>query len=974
MARWPWQRRDTISIERATAVTASASRVRVDDRLEVERIRRAEQPWQSEAADYAKHLGEVRFAYSYASDVISRMRLFPAVQPVPDEDPFPADDETSPVPAPIAAQARANLANLKSRQGGQAELVRRGAWQLGTTGECYLTGESDDAGDDWRVRSIFEMRPGPSGWFEIHSGLGDSPQALPAEAMVARLWQPDPDYGQLADSSLRGVLASCRLLNVLDRGLNAQGLSRIGAGILAVPNELFTLQNGTDGKTMTLTGLADDLMDAMVTPTSDDGHPGSVTPMLVSGAADKLEQLRHIDLGRQFDEKTVEIIEKQIRRIAQGLPVPAEVVTGYADLNHWTGWLVSEEALKQIEPLVVTLCWALTVGYLRPSLEAAGVPAEWVSRLMVWYDPTPVVSRADMGKTATTGLEQFALSAKAWREHNNFSEDDAPTDDEVMRRLGIKRSILTAELSESLLRYTDPGFAPAPEEPTGDVPAPVDEETPPAEEDTGPPPAERPTARALAAAAGDFTTGVMVAFYPPPDLAAQLAVDGGLAVEDLHLTLAYLGDIAALDDAQQQTLLDVVTTYATGTDPVTGVVSGVGRFAGSDPDLGDAVYASVDCPDLPTWRQGLFDALVAAGLPVSETHGFTPHITLTYIPADEPTPVERLDLVDVTFASVAVVLGETRTDVTLGAPAVTAAADQGDPLADLGARLSSSDRLLRERLAGAADAAMTAALERAGAKARTAAMRSPRPGTTRAQREAQVAALLDGVPLSRAAAQIGKTALTAAGVDDAELLDGAFDQLGVLFLAWAAAAQAAAIDDATAALDVDDADTGAIRTAQADDRDSAWSWLNTALLAHAAARLFDPDPTPDAGEFDPTSAVPTGVLREAIARAGGWASDASSPDEPPSGLATGPRLRGFLAEHGVAARSWRWVYGSAPRKNFEPHRALAGVEFTRFDDPKLANSSGWPAVSHLHPGDHLGCQCDFVPVFARVAVPELQPA
>jgi 2'-5' RNA ligase len=122
---------------------------------------------------------------------------------------------------------------------------------------------------------------------------------------------------------------------------------------------------------------------------------------------------------------------------------------------------------------------------------------------------------------------------------------------------------------------------------------------------------------------------------------------------DLHLTLAYLGDVADLPDPER--LKRVVAGFAAIAPEVEGEVSGVGRFANGE----RPVYASFDAPTLPDWRHRLVQHLRMAGYPPDATHGFTPHITLAYpigpVPLDVlPTPV--------TFGTVTLALGGDRYD------------------------------------------------------------------------------------------------------------------------------------------------------------------------------------------------------------------------------------------------------------------------------------------------------------------------
>lgn len=155
-------------------------------------------------------------------------------------------------------------------------------------------------------------------------------------------------------------------------------------------------------------------------------------------------------------------------------------------------------------------------------------------------------------------------------------------------------------------------------------------------------------------------TGAMVALFPSAALAKKLALPGGEPAADLHVTLAFLGKAADIDgDAVIAAVKRAVQEYG----PMKGEISGVGRF--SIPD-GDAFYASVDLPDLPSFRQGLLAALDTEKAPADKKHGFSPHMTLAYIDADEEIPLDRMEPVPVTFDSVVVALGDERTHIMFG--------------------------------------------------------------------------------------------------------------------------------------------------------------------------------------------------------------------------------------------------------------------------------------------------------------------
>lgn len=150
-------------------------------------------------------------------------------------------------------------------------------------------------------------------------------------------------------------------------------------------------------------------------------------------------------------------------------------------------------------------------------------------------------------------------------------------------------------------------------------------------------------ATTTAPATPDHTDSIMVCLKPADPVAASLA----LAVPDatppgeLHVTLAYLGETSAYKDSGEDTLLAAVTKAVAGAPAVfTGEVSGTGMFKAADDDAARPFVALVDIPGLSDFQTQLSTAIDAAGLEVSRNHGFTPHMTLAYVGAEDTAPTD----------------------------------------------------------------------------------------------------------------------------------------------------------------------------------------------------------------------------------------------------------------------------------------------------------------------------------------------
>lgn len=148
--------------------------------------------------------------------------------------------------------------------------------------------------------------------------------------------------------------------------------------------------------------------------------------------------------------------------------------------------------------------------------------------------------------------------------------------------------------------------------------------------------------------AASAQASAMICLVPPPALADGLRVQPvpGVAPEapgDVHLTLLYypagFTDAAATDRALRM--------FAAARQPLTGTISGLARFS-ADAQDGDPLVVLPDVPGLPDLRHAL---IAAAPIGWSDTHGFTPHMTVAYMAPDVVPPVRRVTPRPVTFDS-----------------------------------------------------------------------------------------------------------------------------------------------------------------------------------------------------------------------------------------------------------------------------------------------------------------------------------
>jgi len=159
-------------------------------------------------------------------------------------------------------------------------------------------------------------------------------------------------------------------------------------------------------------------------------------------------------------------------------------------------------------------------------------------------------------------------------------------------------------------------------------------------------------------------TGMMVAFTLDPKTSQQLTIPGGEPPEDMHITLAYLGDTTDFMGNIDH-LVGTIDLFARTMQPLSGRVSGIGRFITDGQDV-TPVYASVDMEGLQSFHDELLDVLTSMGYEPASTFTYNPHITLAYIDSDAPMPVEDISNVPLHFDTLCLAVGDTRHFFKLG--------------------------------------------------------------------------------------------------------------------------------------------------------------------------------------------------------------------------------------------------------------------------------------------------------------------
>lgn len=447
--------------------------------------------WQFEAWAFYDDLGEFNSGVTWLGQMMSRVRLRAArLDPGLDEPSI-----TDVKPDDLAAKM---VNDLAGGIGGQSQMMKNLVVQLSVPGECYLVGEQMGNSFNWMVRSNEEVRATTGKFQVVGSRIPNINWVdLGPESLVVRVWRQHPRYFHIADSPARSARPIMRELDLVNRHIMAQYLSRVAsAGLLVIPEEAsFPVReefaDEPDPMSMEFVELAAEAI----------GKPGTasaIVPLLMRVPSELADKIRHLDFTLKIDEKVIEKRDSAINRLANKLDIPAEVLTGMGKVNHWTAWQLDEGALKtHIAPMAELICHSLTTGYLQPRLAASG--EKDVGRWVIWYDMSELAIRPDRSANAQSAYDSFELSGAALRREGGFDEDDKPDANELKEQALkslLKMPALAAAALDALTGSTVlalPTESPAPsgsDEPAKD-PAPKE-----APGDPGPPSTENKTPKA----------------------------------------------------------------------------------------------------------------------------------------------------------------------------------------------------------------------------------------------------------------------------------------------------------------------------------------------------------------------------------------------------------------------------------------------------------------------------------------------
>lgn len=459
-------------------MTASAVRINLSDSRQVEATARRlkNDTWQEDAWEYYDLIGEVHFTANLIASVLSRIRLYPAL--ITDSSTVPSNlAAIKDYDARIMGIAGDSLDVLSTGNGGISGLLRDAGLNLFVAGECYLVQEppslTKGIPERWQIRSVSEIvvektRDGETTHIKPRrDSVRDDFIDIPNRNFCARMWRNHPRYSEEADSSIRGILEFLEELLVANREARVAARSRLGNGILGIPDDFDAIyqSDGDMDETGEMAELSDDvqdsfqeaLIDALGAPNKDETDGSALIPTILRGPKEAIAAIKHISIGKNFDPDAQARADHVLDRVLAGMDIPKDVVTGLASVKYSNAITIEETLYKaHIEPMILMIVDQLTEAFYRPMLLQNGVDPEIVRKSVLWYDPSAVTTKPSKADAASEGFDKGILSEAAWRRAHGFPESDAPTQNEKAWKLAQQQGLISEPIMEALIKFNIP--------------------------------------------------------------------------------------------------------------------------------------------------------------------------------------------------------------------------------------------------------------------------------------------------------------------------------------------------------------------------------------------------------------------------------------------------------------------------------------------------------------------------------------
>jgi hypothetical protein len=198
-------------------------------------------------------------------------------------------------------------------------------------------------------------------------------------------------------------------------------------------------------------------------------------PLVSTVKGDLISKITHMEFGRDLDQMIQPLRDACVLRLAVGMDLPPEKLTGSGDINHWGQWSITEDFAKQyIAPKLELVAAALTTYYLAPALRARRRNPK---PFAIYFDLNRLLPNQITVDNAEKAYTAGLLRERTYMEVLGFSVSDIADNDERARMLltdMLKRGNpqTLAEVAAAIAALY-PGISIQPLTPTGGLGPPV---------------------------------------------------------------------------------------------------------------------------------------------------------------------------------------------------------------------------------------------------------------------------------------------------------------------------------------------------------------------------------------------------------------------------------------------------------------------------------------------------------------------
>lgn len=457
-------RRMSTEQQMANALVAAAESM--SKRLEMSNGQIGES-WQTEVMELFYRVPELRTAARITGRAMSQCRLILA-RVGTNGEPIPLDIGTPENPGKDADHPGVKLLNkFAGGAGGQAALLDQMGVLFTTTGEGVVIGKVNpndvNLAEDFDTLQAYSPTQVVSRNKTITVKLDDSTRSDKTVNeedgyTAVRIWRPDPFKSWNADSAAKSSISLLREIALYDDRIRATAISRLaGPGILFVDEDL-TLPVSTKEDEPKEDGHLDPfmvfMMEVMSLAMQNQDSAAARVPILVR-AKDPEKAAKLLTFDSPFDDKILELRESALGRFAVAVDMPAEVLSGLGELQHWTGSLITEDWKKTyLQELMGLFCGSITSGWFLKAMAADG-HGDRPNDVIVWYDDSSVRTRENTGPEAQAAYDRGEITGDALRRLLGYDDGDAPdfTTPEGQRQLALMLVLKAPALAPALSHY-----------------------------------------------------------------------------------------------------------------------------------------------------------------------------------------------------------------------------------------------------------------------------------------------------------------------------------------------------------------------------------------------------------------------------------------------------------------------------------------------------------------------------------------